>query len=475
MEFFWYDFETLGRNPRVARAAQFFGIRTDAELNEISRTETIYCRPSLDWLPVPASCAVHALTTDELSTKGIKEADFARRIHAELSQPGTCAVGYNATRFDHEVTRFLFWRTLRDPYAWHWRHGNAKWDLIDLMRAAFVLRPQGIMWPKNEEGKPTFRLHALASANDVEHVPSHTADADVLTLIALARLVRSAQPKLFDYYLALRSAKEVSRRMEDVFLWISGRIAPSRGCVTLMAPLGPDPAYTKRQIAFDLAVDPLDLAEMLPKELETRLFGRDQGIRPVHAINTNGSPFVVERDYLTGRTTGALDERAGLDAARMWERERELRQDRALCRRLVDAWTAHQESRRSEATDVDEALYEAFVPDWDRRRLEDLHERDPTFADSSRHSFQDSRLPEVIFRYRARNYFESLTAAEKERWLAHCRQRHLTPDENGQTALDCFFGEIRKGRESDPEKNELWDDLESYGRVVKKQLSRARA
>ncbi len=364
MEFFWYDFETLGRNPRIARAAQFFGIRTDAELNEISRTETLYCRPSLDWLPVPSSCAVHALKTTDLSTLGLKEADFARRIHAELSQPGTCAVGYNATRFDHEVTRFLFWRTLRDPYAWHWQHGNAKWDLIDLMRAAYVLRPQGLMWPTNEKGKPTFRLHALANANDVEHVPSHTADADVLTLIELAKLVRSAQPKLFDYYLALRSAKEVKRRIEDVFLWISGKIAPSRGCVTLMAPLAPDPDYAKRLIAFDLAVDPLELAGMSPNELETRLFGRDQGIRPVHGINMNGIPFVVERDYLTGRTTGALEERAGLDAARMWERERELRQDHALCRRLIDAWTAHQESRREEATDVDEALYDAFVPDW---------------------------------------------------------------------------------------------------------------
>lgn len=475
MELFWYDYETLGRNPRVARAAQFFGIRTDAALNEISCTEKLYCRPSLDWLPEPASSAVHEVTTGELSTRGISEAEFARRIHAELSQPGTCAVGYNATRFDHEVTRFLLWRTLRDPYAWHWKNGNAKWDLIDLMRAAYVLRPRGLVWPRDGEGKQTFRLQLLGEANGVAFVPSHAADADVRTLIALARLVRSAQPRLFEYYLALRSAKEVRRRVEDVFLWISGRIAASRGCVTLMSPLGPDPAYRKRLIAFDLAVDPLELADLSGQELQMRLFGRDQGIRPLHAINANSSPFVVEKDYLTGRTASALGDRAGLDASRMWERDGELRGHPALCRRLLEAWTANERARSGRPRDVDEALYDAFVPDWDRKRLEDLHERDPAFAEASRLTFQDERLPELIFRYRARNWPESLTPAETERWLVHCQRRHLTPDETGQTALERFFREIEEKRACEPDKKDLWDDLEAYGRGVGKQLSRAGA
>lgn len=35
--FFWHDYETFGRVPRRDRPAQFAGIRTDADLNEIGQ------------------------------------------------------------------------------------------------------------------------------------------------------------------------------------------------------------------------------------------------------------------------------------------------------------------------------------------------------------------------------------------------------------------------------------------------------
>ena len=471
MEFFWYDYETMGRNPRVARAAQFYGVRTNAELEEIAKPVELYCRPSLDWLPEPTACAVHELTPQTLSARGLEEAVFAGHIHDELARPNTCAVGYNATRFDHEVSRFLFWRSLRDPYVWHWRAGNTKWDLIDLMRAAYVLRPGGLAWPTNDKGNTSFRLQDLGEINNVLHVPSHTADADVKTLLVLARLVRSAQPRLFDYYLKLRDWKEVRRQLEDVFLWVSGQISSSRGCAALMVPLGNDPAYEKRLLAFDLEIDPHTLVDLSDEELADRLSQRDGGMRPVHAIAMNSSPFVVGKSHLAGMMAStALKERAGLDVDRMRGHYQALRSHPLLRARLLDAWQSYWNSREQEDLDVDEALYEGFMPDRDRYKLENLHSNDPAFTQAEGIAFEDGRLPELIFRYRARNFPNTLAPAEKERWRMHCQRRHLSPDAEGRTAMERYFDKIRELREAEPQRNILWEALESYGDVLQKQL-----
>jgi exodeoxyribonuclease I len=77
----------------------------------------------------------------------VPEHEFAAAIEAELAQPGTIGVGYNSIRFDDEVTRFLFWRNLIDPYAREWQNGCGRWDLLDVVRCTWALRPEGIEWP----------------------------------------------------------------------------------------------------------------------------------------------------------------------------------------------------------------------------------------------------------------------------------------------------------------------------------------
>ena len=56
--FLWHEYETFGINPRRDRPAQFAGIRTDAELNEVGEPQMVYCQPANDYLPDPASCLI---------------------------------------------------------------------------------------------------------------------------------------------------------------------------------------------------------------------------------------------------------------------------------------------------------------------------------------------------------------------------------------------------------------------------------
>src|SRR6185437_5803745 len=139
--------------------------------------------------------------------------------------------------FDDEVTRHLFWRNLIDPYAREWQNQCGRWDLLDVVRAAWALRPDGIVWPLHPDGRPSFKLEHLAAANDLAHASAHDALSDVRATLALARLIRQRQPRLWDFCLRLRGKEAVQAEMESAqaqgrpFLHVSGMYGVERGCM----------------------------------------------------------------------------------------------------------------------------------------------------------------------------------------------------------------------------------------------------
>lgn len=208
--FLFHDYETFGTHPALDRPAQFASIRTDSDFNIIGEPEVFYCKPADDYLPQPGAVLITGITPQEARDKGENEADFARRIHSLFTVPKTCVVGYNNVRFDDEVTRNILYRNFYDPYAWSWQHDNSRWDLLDVMRACYALRPEGINWPENDDGLPSFRLEHLTKANGIEHANAHDAMADVYATIAMAQLVKSRQPRLFDYLYTHRNKHKLA-------------------------------------------------------------------------------------------------------------------------------------------------------------------------------------------------------------------------------------------------------------------------
>ena len=157
--FFWHDYETFGRVPRRDRPAQFAGVRTDAELNEIGAPLMHFCQPAPDYLPDPESCLLTGILPQQCLADGVPEPEFAQAIEAALALPGTVGVGYNSIRFDDEVTRHLFWRNLIDPYAREYKNECGRWDLLDTVRCMYALRPDGLVFyaasARSGRGAPT--------------------------------------------------------------------------------------------------------------------------------------------------------------------------------------------------------------------------------------------------------------------------------------------------------------------------------
>ncbi|NUS60588.1 MAG: exodeoxyribonuclease I, partial [Lysobacter sp.] len=214
--FLFYDLETFGADPRTTRIAQFAALRTDAELNAIDAPISLFVKPADDLLPSPAATMITHITPQNALRDGLSEAAAFARIYEEMARPDTCTLGYNSLRFDDEFVRIGFFRNFHDPYEREWRNGNSRWDLLDVLRMAYALRPEGIEWPLREDGAVSFRLEHLAHANDVREGDAHEALSDVLALIGLARKLRQAQPKLWDYALRLRDKRHIAQLLDPV-------------------------------------------------------------------------------------------------------------------------------------------------------------------------------------------------------------------------------------------------------------------
>ncbi len=447
--FLWHDYETFGAKPRLDRPAQFAAIRTDAELNEIGEPVMMYCQPAPDFLPDPESCLITGITPQQCLAQGVPEHEFAARIEAELALPGTVGVGYNTIRFDDEFTRYLFWRNLMDPYAREWQNGCGRWDLLDVVRMTYALRPEGLAWPKKPDGRPSFKLEDLTRANGIAHEAAHDALSDVRATIAVARLIRQHHPKLFEFAFGLHKKDRVMAELglpaevgqARPFLHVSGMVPPEKGCLAVMWPLASHPTNRNELLAWDLTHAPSVLATINAAELRQRMFTRTEDLPegmarlPIKSIHLNKSPMVVGnlrtlRPEMAQRWGLSLDQ-----ALAHAEQAAALPDLSALWREVFERPEA------SAPVDVDQDLYGGFIGPGDRRRLNHLRTLDPTDPAWTQTGFDDERLPELVFRYRARNFPQTLKAEETARWAAHCSAR-LMEGAGGALTLEQLFERV---------------------------------
>jgi len=468
---YWHDYETFGLDPARDRPVQFAGIRTDEDLNIIDEPLNIMARPAPDTLPHPISSLITGITPQQALEHGLAEAEFIARILAELSQPGTCGVGYNSLRFDDEVTRNTLYRNLHDPYTREWQNGNSRWDIIDMVRACHDLRPDGIVWPgRADADRPSFRLEELTVANGIAHEQAHDALSDVYATIAIAKLIKAKQPKLYDFLYRLRRKQKVLKYIDlnemTPILHTSGMYASDHGNTRLVVPIASHPTNGNSIIVFDLAQDPALLLDLGVKTLRERLYTANEDLpegveRPaLKQLLINKCPVIAPTSTLTGDTARQL--RIDLITG-MRNRQTLLHARKEIQQKIAKVF----EPREFEpVTDPDLMIYAGgFFSGSDKTLMNTIHERDPFELGKQSWSFADKRLPEMLFRYRARNYPETLNADEQKQWLEHCRSR-LVDGESGYFTFTDFYAEIEQLRTqvpADDQKNRLLNDVAAFG------------
>ena len=386
---------------------QFAGQRTDENLEIVGEPVNILVKMSEDALPSPGAIAVTGITPQQTLMDGLKEADFCKYVIEEVFVPDTIALGYNTVRFDDEFMRAILWRNFYDPYEWEWKDGRSRWDLLDVVRMTRALRPDGIKWPFDEDNKPTNRLELLTKLNGLEHMHAHDALSDVYATIAVAKMIRKKQPEIFNFLLKNRDKKEVQKYVnldnKRPFVYTSGRYESKFNKTTVVFPL-----TTGRHgniLVYDLRYNlgELDPEKIFPVVKEICL-NKCPAIAPLGVLEkADGwakidlSPETVEKNLQTLLKYPEFAEKMRSE----YEMDREF----------------------PAAEEPEAAIYDGFLDEVDRIKVAAIRNASVNQLADFHPDFQDDRLDELLLHYKGRNFPETLSENEMQKWEEYRRSR----------------------------------------------------
>lgn len=472
--FYFYDLETTGFDPRGGRIMQFAGQRTDLQLNIIGEPINELIKLTPDILPEPGAVMITGITPQMTMADGLTEAEFLKLFYKEAVKPDTIFVGFNSVRFDDEFMRFLHYRNFYDAYEWQWANGCSRWDILDLVRAARALRPEGIKWPFSPEGKPTNSLGYLTSLNKLSHEAAHDALSDVQATIAVAQLVRAKQPKLFDHLLSVRKKDKVREIVESgkPFMYTSGRYSSQFLHTTAAILLGRH-ADRDYALVYDLRANPTQFLDMTVDELiEIWKYNKDpEALRlPVKTLKYNRCPAVVP---------GVVQDKETLDRLKLSLDEisanvtKLSKVGKAFADKLFQAADKMDEEREkaqvalldNEFT-VDNRLYDGFISDSDKQNMRAVRVASPDELTEKANDFKDVRLKSLLPLYKARNFPKYLSGEERIRWENFCYTRLI--EGGAESQLAKYFNRIEElgsGKQSG-EVRYLLEELKLYGESI---------
>lgn len=476
---YWHDYETFGADAQRDRPVQFAGIRTNEALEIIEQPLVVYCQPSEDSLPHPEACLVTGITPQIAQAKGLAEAEFIDRILQKLSVPGTCSAGYNTIRFDDEVTRNCLYRNFYDPYAREWQNGNSRWDIIDLVRATYSFRPEGIQWPVSEDGNPSFRLEELSKANELEHQSAHDALSDVYATIQMAALIKRHQPKLFDYLYQLRFKNKVAPLINYLdpkpVLHVSGMYPAARACMAMVAPVVKHPSNSNGVIVWDLSVNPQILLDLSEDEIHRRVFTPQLELSnppegeaaverlPLKTVHINKCPVIAPVNSISQDRAAKY----GIDFQRCRQHFLCLTQAREIQNKIHRVFSKTEFEPHH---DPDLMIYSGgFFGNEDKQAMEQVRNTRPEALHKLEGTFLDARLDEMLFRYRARNYKYTLDPEELEIWHQYCRNKLFDDHPASSISWDTFqnrLAELQKNYVEEPQKLAILQQLYEYSRQL---------
>lgn len=340
-----------------------------------------------------------------------------------------------------------------------------------------ALRPEGIRWRQREDGGTSFKLEHLAEDNGLREGDAHEALSDVRATLGLARLIRSTQPRLWDYALKLRDKRHVGDLVDPMrqqpLLHVSQRYPASRLCAAPVLPLTRHPQFDGRVIVFDLASDPRPLLDLDADTIAARLFvasgALPEGVErmALKEIHLNRSPMLVQWTHLRDDDF----QRLMIDPDTVLANAEHLRKAGPQLAEKIRR--VYAKEREFPPSDADGALYDRFLPDSDRRMFPLLRGTPPQRLHEADFPFRDARLRELFFRYRARNWPQTLAFTEQDRWneLRHAR---MNEPGMGEYTLQSFRDEItalRHQHAETPETLALLDALLNWGDRIEANLA----
>lgn len=470
--FFFYDLETTGVSTSRDHIMQFAGQRTDLNLNHIGDSFNIRIRLTDDILPAPEAVLLSGLSPLTIQIEGITEAEFCELFNSQIVSPATIFTGFNNIRFDDEFLRYLNYRNFYDAYSWHWQGSSSRWDMLDVVRMTRALRPEGINWPFNEEGKPINKLEQLTLANKLTHSSAHDALSDALATIEVAKMLKMHQPKLFNYLLGLRSKTSLMEIVSanQALLYTSSHYSSDVLHTTAVYVISAD-QKTATALVYDLREDPSSFITLTAEELTDLWEYNPEAPKPrlpVKTMKLNRCPAIAPLTVLDEASIKRLNlNLKTIEVNRQLIAKHAVQFNLKLNQVIKNLDNKRQQRRAKEPyiPSVDERLYDKFIPKSDSSKFKKAREL-AKLPDNYTVDFEDKRLNELFKLYRARNFPEVLTTKEKANWREFVKNKVFTGDPSKYQVFQEEVAALSKLNKKDRDKLKLLNDLKNYGETI---------
>ena len=246
--------------------------------------------------------------------------------------------------------------------------------------------------------------------------------------IAIAKLIKQKQPRLFRFFFENRGkaplAAMIDTRRHAPLVHISGMFGNARRNTALIAPLAWHPSNKNAVIVCDLSADLRDLLNLNADTLRERLYTPKetllaQGTPPVplKLVHTNKCPILAPQNVLRDEDTARLGINPDTCAANL-----------AALQNAPDIRAKVQEIFRetrqlAPSDNVETELYSGFFNHADKTNLATLRTLPPEQLAHHGLTFHDERIPKLLFHYRARHFYKTLTRAEQIQWQKYRRKK----------------------------------------------------
>ena len=300
--FIFYDIEATGLNREFCQVLQMAFIATDNNLNP-SATKDISARCNPWTIPSPGALLITGFTPDDLKRPPASHFEMMQEVDGWLrakTWPATF-IGYNIMNFDEDVFRQALHQTLHDPYLTIGRKEaaappNARADLLKILKATAVYSPGAVKLDlKNEFGTPSLGLGNVTRQNGIglSAEEAHDAMADTKATLALAKLIKTAAPAVWDHMMTLTSKEGVEDFFDQNKVFSFTDHAYGRSDNRLMTAL--IPFNGTQHVICDLTKDPAELMAKTVDELADilRARGEDRFGQPLRTLARNKHPIVM--------------------------------------------------------------------------------------------------------------------------------------------------------------------------------------
>lgn len=451
MNFVFYDTETTGTSVPFDQVIQFAGVLTNECFEVIDRFDA-KCR-RLPWVvPSPGALLVTGLAPRHIDDPNLPQfPEFIASIRDKLlSWSPAVFTGYNSFRFDEPLLQRALWQSLFPPYLTVTR-GNSRFDILLLARAMEALKPEALPWPRDDDGKITFRLDRLAPALGFSHDNAHDATADVDATVFVARRLVEAFPDLCKVLLG----RTMKANFAAAFPLHGIAMFAERNGGTARMWWGQriDRQNDGRHAVFaDLSVDWAQLATEI--SADNKLTELSRFVRKV-ALNRPVPVFTAAEAAKILTLTPPLEAQTTAIFLESWPRAPDLAANASY----------EDDDVSKEPRELEQMIYDGFASRIDETRMREFHAAVPIERVMIAESFQDKRFRSLAARILYLCVPEVLTAAAAERMSQGIRNRlfpEMEPNDYPWRSVAKARTELQELKNGSEDADARLDEIEAW-------------